>query len=424
MRPSKLLFALDPLGPLSPLNPRHPLNPLRDQVVRRRPPRAHLPKDDSSLLALLYGDGRLDNLPFPNMEWWWNATELRDSAGHELSLLSNVHLFALPTGWVAQGTLAIRDRHTRRSFQVTTSGMLDPSARSRFTASGWHLRREGGAYVIDVHSGDLHVDELRLEQGNLVSFNDPGGPTGWYDANPDGAIPYWASYRSRFGTSATGEIQLPDNTSRTITRGHSRFDHQSVHFSPRDVRTRSPAVLGEIPLTRPAWLWYYLRVETRRGPLNVVAYELYNANTERVLKRAAAVCGDDGVAVGADVGSVEFERSADFVPGRVAAPRRMVIRFVTNGAAQRSGSRRAPKPERNVLTFRCEDDQGFSVNYPVAGSLVYQAGEIPGKVGTDSAAANEQNQLWWHGERHLLGEDAGTGLLEVLDLGSLVTLGR
>jgi hypothetical protein len=403
---NKFLRALDPLGPLSPLNPRHPLNPLRGQVVARRPPLGDLDDDHRSLLAKVYGRGTLDCLPFPNMEWWWNTVDLVTDRG-DCSLISNVHLFAVPGGWVVQGTLAVRDRETLRSFQASTSGMLDPGSTARFTANGWHLHRDPdtNTYRIDVHQGDLHV-ELLIDQGEIAHFNDADAPLGWYDNNPDGAIPYWASYRSRFGKARSGSIRLPDGTSAKIQRGDARFDHQSVHWSPRDVSSHSPAVLGEALITRPKWLWYHLRLELEGGVrLHVMAYELRNGHTERVLKRAVAIANDDGDVMLAEPDRIRFKPSKERLPGRVAGPARMTIEFETQ----------APKDSdtllRSSLEFIGMRDQGFTVSYPVVGAAAYQAEEVVGSVAAGG-------RIHWLGKPYRV--VSGTGTLEVLDmLGSL-----
>jgi hypothetical protein len=407
---NKLLFALDPLGPLSPLNPRHPWNPLRGQVVARRPPLGALDEDHRSLLAEVYGRGALESLPFPNMEWWWNAVDLTTDRG-PCSLISNVHLFALPRGWVVQGTVAVRDHTTRRSFQVTTTGMLDPGSTARFTASGWHLHRdpEANTYRIDVHQGDFHVVDLLIDQGQIAHFNDAELPLGWYDNNPSGNIPYWASYRSRFGRAESGSIRLPDGSTTDVLGGNARFDHQSIHWSMRDVRTHSPAVLGEALITRPKWLWYHLRVELESGEtFNVMAYELRNGHTDQVLKRAVAIANDQGDVTLAEPDRIVFKPSQARLPGRVAGPEKMVIEFDTLDPKD------PEKLLKSSLAFSGRRDQGFTVNYPVVGSTAYQAEEIAGDVSAGG-------RLCWAGQAGIVAR--GTGTLEVLDMVGSLTMG-
>ncbi len=414
------------LGMFSPLSPLSLLNPLNVRSLDRRPPNLVLGRDHDSVLARLYGGGELQRIPFPNMEWWWNAMEFRANAGggpgqsHEFSVISNVQLFTLPNGQsVAQGTLSIRNLTKRRRFQVQTSGTLDPGRSCRFGASGWHLWRtadeddnapDAGTYHIEVFAPDFRV-ELSLSQGKVAYIGDAGPDSGWTDNNPEGLIPYWVTYRSRFG-KVTGSIRLPDdkqvlkvvmsepalqNMSEPALQNQVRFDHQSVHWSPRDIGGLSAQILSEAAMTRPAWLWYHLRLVVTGGQaratdvLNLVAYELRNGHTGGVLKRFAALTDDSGRELPIDSEELTFKPSRARIPGKVSAPRQMTIEFRTSSGM------------RVKVDFTCSEGQDFTVSYPVVGALAFEAQEAYGQVKGTIRSADKELSV------------AGTGTLEVLD---------
>ncbi len=297
---------LNPVGRHSPLNPRNAFNLLRP-VVERKPPKGALDDSHHSLLAELYGDATtLDKAPFPNMEWWWNAADCKakDAGGAEqdFSIITNVHLFAIPlVGLVAQGTLAIRHRQSGRTFQIHSRGEVDPGPACHFEAKDWYAKRENSVYEFSA-KGEAAKAALKFHQGKVAYFGDAEHPSGWYDNNPKGLIPYWASYRSRFGkVEGWFEIELTPGTISKWTiedaKSHARFDHQSLHWSPRDVGTFTLPVLAEALITRPQWSWFHLTfpdpTDTTRK-LNFMAYELRNGHSGNVLKRAAALNDDDG----------------------------------------------------------------------------------------------------------------------------------
>jgi hypothetical protein len=291
---------LSPFGRFSPLSPNNVFNPLRT-VTHRKPPKQALDDSHHSLLAELYGDTfTLDVAPFPNMEWWWNAAECSATRGDEerkLSIITNVHLFALPiVGLVAQGTLAIRDKTSGKTWQIHSKGELSAGADCRFEASGWQAYRHPKGYVFKAVQGELEAN-LAFGQGKVACFGDLNQPPGWYDNNPKGLIPYWASYRSRFGNvSGTLVLDADQDVPEQIWtlvpgKSHSRFDHQSLHWSARDVGAYSLPVLAEALITRPRWSWFHLRLNDE---LSLMAYELCNGHTATVLKRAAAINDDAG----------------------------------------------------------------------------------------------------------------------------------
>jgi hypothetical protein len=424
VRAPRFVRFFGPFGALSPLNAHHPLNPFAASYAERRPPGLSLGRRHDSVLARLYGKGALDRIPFPNMEWWWNSADFRGRVHgrepEEFSLITNVQLFSLPGGsTLAQGTLAVRNLTRRRRFQRTTEGTLDPGPSCRFSADGWHLHREGGEDDWDEDRGTYHVDviddrlrvELTFSQNELTYIGDLGQDPerrGWTDNNPEGNLPYWVTYRSRFGRpqgrlwlpdeEEPFEIETPADRARDVARHpHVRFDHQSVHWSPRDVGGLSFDTLGEALITRPAWLWYHARfvpVEGQSGPrepLNLVAYELRNGFTERVLKRFLAIADDEGRIAVAEAEGLRFEPSGPPLPGKVPAPRSMTFGFVMPGGA------------RGKLTVRARDDQGFTVKYPIAGPLTFEAQE---------ASAQVTGRIRWQGVER---EVEGTGTLEVLD---------
>ena len=411
---AKLLLGLHPLGPLSPLNPHSVMSPLRTIVSERRPPRVTLDDSHESLLAKHYGKGELQNIPFPNMEWWWNAIEVSGHPMHKgedmrFSILSNVHVFAVPFAPpVVQGTVAVRDLLRKLSWQATTAGTLDPGPACRFTAHGWHNHwdRHDEQYHIDVIDDDIEL-KLDIDYGDVTYFNDPlDDPAlrGWYDNNPDGTIPYWASYRSRFGRGVSGRLKLPHLDGEwTIWEGRvasrARFDHQSLHWSSKDVGCLSHELLAEALITRPQWLWYHAALtvreqhaKTARQGLNLMACELRNGHTGSVLKRAAALCDADGAVAAISPDTLNFTPSRRRIAGRVSAPKTMQIEFD------------APGPAKWDLKFVCRDDQGWTVSYPMAGPMRYDAQEVQGDV---------KGEFRLGGKKYLV---EGSGTLEVLDM--------
>jgi len=416
---SRARFPMGALGLLSPLSPSSPLNPLNARSLARHPPKLVLGRDHDSILAKLYGRNELQRIPFPNMEWWWNSmlfrakTSTPGDLGDLFSVISDVQLYTLPGDQsLAEGTLSIRNLSKGRRFQVQTSGTLDPGRSCRFSANGWHIWRtsdedesalDEGVYQIEVFAPDLQV-KLELTQGKVAELGDAGpGFLGWTDNNPRGVIPYWVTYRSRFG-KVSGTLRLPDEKKELTVTGAAdtlenqvRFDHQSVHWSTRDVGGLSLQVLGEAAITRPAWLWYHMRFQLRSKKtgsvdvLNFVAYELRNGHTGSKLKQFAALTDDSGKVTSIDPEQLTFEESRQRIPGRVSAPRRTTIEFVSSTGL------------RGKLKFTCEEGQDFTVSYPIAGALAFEAQEAIGHVEGTVQTADEELTL------------EGRGTLEVLD---------
>jgi hypothetical protein len=376
----RLLSMLDPLGPLSLLNPRNFVHPLSSLMRDRRPPLDDLDDQHGSLLKKLYNDKELEDIygdsvwaervPFPNMEWWWNAIDF----GDQLSLITNVHLFAVPVlGWVVQGTLAIRDRYTKQVGEAHAKGEISSDDRCHFSANGWNLRIDpdpGGdarrrLYSIAVRTNTLKVD-IEIPLGRVTYIGDGDQPRGWADNNPQGFIPYWASYRCRFG-EASGKI-IVNGESYNLANGKARFDHQSLHWSAKDIGNLSPAVLAEAAITRPQWLWYHARLEgLGANPLNLTAYEIRNGHTRKVIKRFAAIADDDGNVVQLDTKALSFRpRSHEKGPGiKFAAPASTALGL------------RAQDVE---LTFEFFNDLDWTVRYPIVGPLCYRAVETCGRI--------------------------------------------
>jgi hypothetical protein len=404
-----------PFGAFSPFNPRSPLTPFNLRTLERAPPKLALGTTHESLLARLYGDGSLRDIPFPNMEWWWNAIDfsaLIAGKREKFSVITNVELFALPTGRVIpQGTIAVRNLTRHRRWQVQTEGFLDPDRCCRFTANGWHLYRDAdeadgaidaGAYHVDVFADDIRI-QLQLTQGKVAYFGDSELPRGWCDNNPEGVVPYWVTYRSRFG-KPSGKIRLPDGEFEISPEdGSVRFDHQSLHWSPRDFGGLCWEALGEALISRPAWRWYHIRFQVVPGNdsvgglretnpfLNLVAYELTNGHTGGVLKRFAALSGDDGEVLNIDASTLSFTWSREKIGGELDAPRKTTIEFTTNAQSNFE------------ISFECDSRQGFPVSYPIAGRLAFEALELSGSACGTVTVNGEDLAL------------EGDGTLEVLD---------
>lgn len=374
---NRLLSLFGPLGRFSPLNPRNQWNPLRS-VVERRPPKNALDDSHHSLLAELYGDTTtLDSAPFPNMEWWWNAAECTATRGSEektFSIITNVHLFALPlVGLVAQGTLAIRDKQTGQTWQIHSKGELKPDSSCRFDAKGWLAQRTEGHYLFNAAQGEIEA-QLDFEQGEVACFGDADQPPGWYDNNPNGLIPYWASYRSRFGSvSGTFVLDADQDEPEQIwtirqKESYARFDHQSLHWSARDVGTYSLPVLAEALVTRPQWSWFHLHLNKADGKgLNFMAYQLRNGHSGVVLKNAAALNDDQGQVVLIGEDALSFRSSGA----------RLSKDFEIHGID--FTIRNAPDPKWNgdyQLNVERDDVRNFTVDYPVFKDFRYRAQEL------------------------------------------------
>jgi hypothetical protein len=421
----RLFSMLDPLGRWSPLNPRHRLNPLRSFVQPRKPPGELSSANHCSVLASLYGNGSsLDVVPAPNMEWWWQTidvetADVRRTRG-KYSIITNVQLFGVPLmGWVAQATVAIRDMASGRLWEAHTGGAFDPGANARFTASRWRLGfenadRASAKYVVDVAGDELELN-LIIASGPLTSLGDPQGRTGWYDLNPEGLIPFWASYRSRFGSSpGTQRMKLGDKE-LSITSANARFDQQSLHFSPRDVGAFSLPVLAEAALLRPQWLWYHARLHasdaasSHRNSANLMLCRVVNGHTDQTMKLAAALCDDHGHVALIDSSTIELIQSKDEIPlrGRVRAPQKLRARFkLANDEHLKWWS------GQYDVTLTASGNQDWSVRYPIVGPLRYEAQEVPiGVTGSFFSADVRQKR-----------DVTGEGTQEVLDLLKSVTL--
>lgn len=415
---------LDPLGPLSPLHPRHPLNPLRPRRARRPPP-VELGDEHNSLLAVLYDDATtLDRVPFPNMEWWWNAVECtakqtkpKGAAGLEFSIITSVHLYALPLlGLVAQATIAIRRLKDGRTFQVSSPGEVLPDASCRFEAPGWSAQRATNRYEFHVATEELSCDLTFTDRGTLAFFGDPG-TLGWYDNNPTGFIPYWASYRSRFGRPSgtfrlvTDGKELEYEIDSEDDRGHVRFDHQSLHWSLEDIGGPSLPIFAEALITRPSWKWIHARIGGGGAePEDLMAYELRNGHTGKVLKRVAALSSETAGARAAFEDGLLFreKRKQRDDSGEHDEPEQTIIEFDVLPPEKPGGKKRPSADERAdryVITLTPKRDVDSIVEYPVAGKLCYRAKEVYATVkGSVTRADGSKTRL------------EGTGVREEFDL--------
>ncbi len=415
---------LDPRNPLSPLHPAHPMQ--RRQGARgagpRRPPLVPLPEHDGAVSAQLYRNaGRLDALPAPNMEWWWNTIELDTHDGSRLFVLTNVHSFGTASRVPdTRGTVTVFDVRNGRRVAARSAGRVTGEASCKYEARGWFLQRldpgcasyaadlrraarllavgEGelarasrhGCYVIVIDTPALRA-RLYLEQRGTVLYGDHGGVPGWYDNNPGGAAPTWASYRSRFQVPH-GQLEL--GASRhpvTVVSGHARFDHQSLHWSAEDNGPPSPAALLEQMTARPKWAWYHGRLE---GGLNVMAYEIWNANTRVKSKVAASVANEHTGEVAAAHPST-IMLNVPRTHGALSAPVDAAICFDIRG-----GQRGVPSG-RYEVRFGYDTTIDWTVDYAAGGPFVYRA----------------QEAYCTLSGRTPVGPARGTGTQEVLDLG-------
>jgi hypothetical protein len=431
---ARLFEVLNPLGRFSPLNPRHPLHPLRAVVRQRRPPgsvsRRADEESEPSWLARFYGDAVcLDDVPTPNMEWWWQTIELG-----EMSLITNVHLFAIPlVGLVAQATVVVRQVKTgaRRSGEVVeaySSGVFDPREPASFSAPGFRLGFERDGYRVQVKTSELDVD-VTSKLGAVALLGDSGGKPGWYDLNPDGGVPIWASYRSRFGKSK-GTIKWGKEATQDVY-GTVRFDHQSLHFSARDTRAFSLPILAEYLLLRPQWLWYHARLN---HSVNLMVCKVTNGHTGSLMKLSAALCNDDGNTILVDPLSIRIsspDRKTPELRGWVKAPAELNVRFEVGGEAmENEDDWRADWMNRRYdLTLKAArsssgEVQDWTVRYPIVGPFRYEAQEVPVEVTGQCSQFAQDPRLRTRGEKAPRGtvEVVGTGTQEILDMLGSVTI--
>ncbi|MEO8183746.1 MAG: hypothetical protein ABI895_33370 [Deltaproteobacteria bacterium] len=391
----------------------------------RQPPLAPLPEHDGAVSAQLYGRaGHFDALPFPNMEWWWNTGEVEASNGARYFLLTNVHSFGSLLGPpVTCGTVALFDVRSGRRHTLRSVGRVSGDRSCTYQAPGWLLQRldpesesfpadlqraarllrvttaelarasERGCYVVSISAPGLEA-QLYLEQHATVLYGDAATP-GWYDNHPSGALPCWASYRSRFETPR-GSLRLGTPAVGEATRvlgGNARFDHQSLHWSVRDNGLPSPRAFLEQLLNRPKWIWYHGRVGNR---LNVMAYQIWNVNTRTRTKVAGAIADEaTGALVRLDSDAVAF--NIPRTTGALAAPVDAVVSLMV-----REGCAGVPAGSYE-LQFRYDTSIDWTVDYAVGRSLVYHA----------------QEAFCTLAGRTPLGVATGTGTQEVLDLGGL-----
>jgi len=364
------------------------------------------------LLFGFYGARRSRfRVPAPNMEWWWHTIEVGGGEVPELSLLTNVHLFAVPLlGWVTQATVALRDLASNRTLEAHTSGSVSADDAARFTATDFHLGFEGpSTYRVDVQARDFRVD-LRLHHGSVAVLGEAPWPPGWYDLNPAGSIPIWASYRSRSATSIEGVVEAFGKRC-PIREGTARMDHQSLHFSPgADVKSLSPLVLAEAPLLCPQWLWYHARLRgAAQRALNVMVCEVRNGHTGRRMMRAAAVSDDDGNVARVDKRTIFFlPRGRAQLPGAVVAPAAMDVELTV---APEDCPASIPSG-RYALSLEQSSGNDWTVTYPIVGPLCYRAQEVPVQVRGNVTSPDGRRAL------------SGTGTQEVLDMLRSVTVRR
>jgi hypothetical protein len=408
---------------------------MRPLFAERRPPGSMAGAGHESLLARFYGDPTsLDTVPAPNMEWWWQAIDF-EAGNTQVSVISNVQVFAVPLlGWVAQGTVAVRllpskPGGTGTSLEVHAAGDLDPGPRAGFVAPGLRLGfLDPHTYRITVASSELQL-ELESSFGNAAWLGDPDGEAGWYDLNPKGLIPLWASYRSHFG-HVRGAFTV--NGERYEAQGAAvRFDHQSLHFSPRDVRAFSIPVMAEGLLLRPRWSWYHAKLEREDGDsVNLMLCEVTNGHTGAVMKRAAALSDDEGNTALVRSESIQLslpprERARPSLRGRVKANSTLRARFEVVAHE----GRLAPHWEGSYdLTFAATLDQDWTVRYPIVGRLRYEAQEVPiGVEGSLGVVNRDRVDCGAHDRGGARGSHValrGRGTQEVLDMLSSVTIER
>ncbi|MDQ2642682.1 MAG: hypothetical protein M3020_02620 [Myxococcota bacterium] len=436
---ARLFELLNPLGRFSPLNPRHPLHPLRSVIGPRRPPGVVNAKRDESSepswLARFYGDPvRLDAVPVPNMEWWWQTIET-----DAVSLIINVQLFAVPLlGLVAQATVVVRylngsSGEQNEVAETHTSGVFDPGAPATFTAPGFRLGFVGNKYVVHVRKDGLDV-HVETSLGPVTLLGDPQGTPGWYDLNPDGGIPVWASYRSRFGRTS-GHVE--SDGKRTEIDGHARFDHQSLHFSARDTRAFSLPTLAESLLLRPQWIWYHARLRAVDAAgedwptLNLMLCRVTNGHTGTLMKLSGALCDDDGHSIAIERDSIRLstaEPGTEELRGRVRAPSKLRARFSVNGDGSEKGwLRQWARASYNLAIEARRSDQGeirdWTVRYPIVGPMRYEAQEVPVLIrGNCYALTEERLGVGRERARDQRFSIEGSGTQEILDMLGSVTI--
>jgi len=397
-------------------------------TAERKPPLLGLPDHDGSLSALLYGRaGQFDTLPFPNMEWWWNTVEVEVESGARYFLLTNVHSFGTMAGPpVTCGTLAVFDVRSGQRWGLRSLGSVSGDRSCVYRAPGWLLQRldpqaqsfssdlqraaealkvnaaelarasEQGCYVASIALPELEV-QLYFEQRATALYGDASTP-GWYDNNPGGRLPCWASYRSRFEIPR-GRVRLGSPGSRVqhVNGGNARFDHQSVHWSTRDNGLPSPPALLEQLLNRPKWVWYHGRINER---LNVMAYQIWNVNTRLKTKLAAAIA-DEATGALVRLGSGDMSFRFPRTTGPLSAPVDTELSLTV-----REGCPGVPAGSYQ-LRFHYDDAIDWTVDYAAGRALVFRA----------------QEAFCSLSGRTPLGPANGTGTQEVLDLGALKPAG-
>ncbi len=430
---------LDESNPLSPLHPKHPLHdrvPL-DRLRRvaepfttkpgagldaREPPLSQLPDGDAPFSAGIYGkSGEFDVLPFPNMEWWWNTIEAHTASGNRYFIVTDVHTIAQPLGPPqTHGTVAMFDIRSGRRWQTHGSAPMGAGRNAKYCPSGWCLMRldpraatfpediahcsrelgvpqaelarasKSGCYVVKVETRDFSL-KLYMEQHTEAVYGDSATP-GWYDNNPKGQVRHWASYRSRFQTPR-GRLRIGVGGSgheQAVASGNARFDHRSLHWSAQDSRGPTAAALIERVITRPKWNWYHARLDQR---LNVMAYQIWNANTRSMSKVAAAVADEKtGEVARVDPKSIRF--AAPRATGHLSAPVGMKVSFdVPRGTATIPSG-----PYR--LQFDYDTAIDWTVDYKIAPNMLFSVQE--------AVCAVTGSGPW--------GITRGTGTQEVLDM--------
>jgi hypothetical protein len=401
MTKGRVLSALHPFGPLSPFHPSNPLNPMRLMGVVRTPPAGDLGDDHGSLLKRIYGDvgleaaygGRenVDDLAMLCTESWRSTIEcLAEGNGLDnarLSIVSHVQFSRVPLlGQVSRGCFVVRNRDTGQTWSQEGLGELHSGDDLRFKGPSLSVagKRIDKAWACAIEGrSEGAVLRLDLAHGPIAHLSDTGLPRGWCDNNPEGFVPYWASYRTRNG-SGSGELTFPDGRGYRIVaeaKTEARFDHQTFHAPGYAENVSLPAV-AESAISRPQCLRYQARLSLgdRRAKvphLYLVAYEVRNGNTGQVLKRAAFLFDDLARVVAVDRSSLQLKRPGTRKPLVAGTPDlsfEMPDTFRDGRLLEDWGL----KGSRFELKFRSTD--ATTLRYPVADRLRYDVHTCYGRI--------------------------------------------
>jgi hypothetical protein len=299
------------------------------QAVRTppAPPFRPIPEHDGSLLRLLFRGAR-----FPDTERWSHGIHLhvrgRDGSARELSVMTNVQLFAEPLGGEAApaAVLAIRDVDDGRRWIARSRGFLSSSPACRYSASNWLMMRldpeastfdadaigvdldpdsarqlyRNGCYVICIRSKELEA-RLFLDQMKGAAL----GREGWLDYNPQGRIPVWTTAKVRIA-SPSGHLVLRDDSGTPkryeVVGGYAHFEQQSILPSaskvPLVTSLRDPKAAVEMLLGA---FEHRVRLHRFRAALtpeiHKTARAVWNPSSGATYLEHASLLDDNGAAV-------------------------------------------------------------------------------------------------------------------------------